>query len=384
MSTTSEIEITSLAHGGRGVGRIEGQVCFVPYALPGDRLQVTINNEHKGILWANIAEVLEASPHRTESACDVFGRCGGCTWLHFAYPAQAEWKQRIVRDCFERIAGAEIETAWAEDADLRLGYRTRATFHGELNARGFYAGGSRDVVAIGACPLCHPKLNAALQRLSETKVRGSVELVVNPEGDEVFAWAKRPNAALKEAFPATGSVDDSRPRDQFLLDGAPIVNGAFAQSSLLLNRQLRSVVQAALTDSEQVLDLYCGTGNFSLGLGDDVAVLGLDHNQAAIDAAMALERGAYMQAEEKEFKQALADHNWEAVILDPPRVGAKEVAPAVAKSGAQTVVYVSCDPATLARDAKAFLKADWHIDRCAVVDMFPHTAHIETVCCFKR
>ena len=94
MSEQSTLEISGLAHGGHGVGRIDGRVCFVPYALPGDVIRVEVVRESKGILWGAIAELVTPSPDRTAPACPVFGQCGGCTWLHFAYPAQAEWKQR--------------------------------------------------------------------------------------------------------------------------------------------------------------------------------------------------------------------------------------------------------------------------------------------------
>ncbi|MBN2310909.1 MAG: class I SAM-dependent RNA methyltransferase, partial [Candidatus Hydrogenedentes bacterium] len=169
------VEIASVAHGGHGVGRIEGRVCFVPYALPGDTVRVHIERESKGVLWGRIDEVLTPSPDRCEAACPVFQWCGGCSWLHFTYPAQAWAKQRIVQDCLERIAGIEAGPDWAEDAALRLGYRTRAEFQYDGEHRGFHALGTRRVVDIERCPLCHDKLNAALSLLREVAYKGPVE-----------------------------------------------------------------------------------------------------------------------------------------------------------------------------------------------------------------
>ena len=120
------VPITGVAHGGHGVSRIDGQVCFVPYALPGDTVEVRVVRQARGVLWGAIDKLVEPSPHRCAPCCPYFGACGGCMWLHFAYPGQAEWKQRIVKDALERIAGVTADVVWVEDEILRLGYRTRA------------------------------------------------------------------------------------------------------------------------------------------------------------------------------------------------------------------------------------------------------------------
>lgn len=378
------LEITGLAHGGDGVGRIEGQVCFVPYALPGDVVRVRVTRRARGVLWASIEGIVERSPHRTGGDCPVFGRCGGCTWLHFAYPAQAEWKQRIVRDCFERIAGLEVETAWVDVPELRLGYRTRAEFHGARGRWGFFARGTHDIMDIPSCPLCHPRLNEAFATLRQLSVTQSVELTANPEGDEVLAWARPGHIQLKKLFPGSGAPAARGERAGFVFDGVPVVNGAFSQSSLLLNRALRRVVDEAVGDASAVLDLYCGSGNFSLALADKARVLGIDHDRAAIGAAQSMGRGEFRLGDEAAFRAAVDEAPWDVVLLDPPRAGAKPVAQAVAESAARAVVYVSCDPATLARDVKTLTARGWRAARVTVVDMFPNTAHIETVCRFER
>src|SRR5690606_28505311 len=127
------VDITGVAHGGDGVCRIDDRVCFVPYALPGDRLRIVVEREAKGVLWGVLADIVEPSPHRQDATgcCPVGRHCGACGWLHFAYPAQAEWKRRIVLDSLQRIARVEADVEWVEDPELRLGYRTRAEFHGD-------------------------------------------------------------------------------------------------------------------------------------------------------------------------------------------------------------------------------------------------------------
>lgn len=377
------LEITSLAHGGYGVGRIDRQVWFVPYGLPGDILQVSEARRSHGIVWGKIEEIPGPSPHRVQHTCPVFGSCGACTWLHFAYPAQLEWKQRIVLDTLKRLGGVEPRESTAiEDPELRLGYRTRAEFQGDGWKRGFYAEGSHDVIDVTMCPLCHPKLNAALTQVREANVTGPVEITVNPEGDDVLIWTAKPNRRLLKALPSAQSFESSEDRRQFQFDGVPIINGAFSQSSLLLNRTLRSIIHETLAGAENVLDLYCGSGNLSLAL--DADVIGIDRNRAGIAAAQALQRHDYRDGDDGDIICAVEAKPWGAILLDPPRTGAIAIMQALAESGAARIVYTSCDPATLARDAKVLIKGGWIMTRATVVDMFPNTAHIETVGVFER
>lgn len=381
-----EAAVEAAGHGGEGIARVDGRTCFLADALPGDRVQARIGPEKRGVLHGSVEAVLEPSPHRREPNCPVFDACGGCSWLNFAYPGQAEWKRRIVEDCLRRIGGLELETDWAEDPTLRLGYRTRATFHGDGRAWGFYARGSHDVVDIGACPLCHPRLNAAFERLRAIPMRGSVELTVDPEGEPVLAWTREDAAPVREVFGHVNGPGDEE-RASFVFDGLPIVNGAFSQSSLLLNRVLRRVVHDALGEPERLLDLYCGNGNFSLDVRAN-RVLGLDHNRAATAAAASLASGvpshAYRAGGEEAFAEALAAESWDAVVLDPPRTGARAVMEPLSRVDAERLVYVSCDPATLARDAKTLAGAGWRLERAVCVDMFPQTPHVETVARFAR
>jgi 23S rRNA (uracil1939-C5)-methyltransferase len=381
---THEAEITAVGHGGSGICRIDGQVCFVPYGLPGDVLRLRIVRQTKGVLWGEIDTVLTPSPDRTTPQCVNFGTCGACTWDHFAYPAQAEWKQRIVRETLARIGGIEVEVAWREDAALRRGYRTRAEFHGDGHRFGFYALGSNTIVDTPQCSLCHPRVNEVLARLRELRPKGSVTVTVDPEGEAQLLWCNRPMPRVKDAFLAVNWPKDRAPRVHFLFDGIPIVNGTFAQASLLLNRLLQAEVHRMLNGATRVLDLYCGNGNLSLGLAGEVEILGIDHNAAVVQAANALAKGRFLQGGEDAFVHALSDEGWDAVLLDPPRTGAKEILPALARSAAARMVYVSCDPATLARDLKALAAGHWRVQEVTVIDLFPHTSHMETVCLLGR
>lgn len=378
------IEITSLANGGDGIGRIDGMVCFVPYGLPGDTLRVRITRSVKNARWAEILEVLSPSPERTTPDCPVFGHCGGCAWFHFAYPQQAEWKQRLVRESLERIAGISTELEWRENPALRLGYRTRAEFHGDGKRLGFYAARSHDIVNIDQCPLCHPKLNAALPTLHKAGIKGAVTITVNPEGDEVLVWTTFTKRSLKDRFPLSSTPADKTPRSQFMLDGVPVVNSGFSQASLLLNRLLVKTTQEMIGKAESLLDLYCGSGNLSLALADRMRVYGVDHHHASVKAADKVGKAHYEAGTEEDMVKQAATDDWDIILLDPPREGAKAVMPALSACQARAIVYVSCDPATLARDLKTLAAAGWKPVRTVVLDLFPNTPHMETVCRLER
>jgi 23S rRNA (uracil1939-C5)-methyltransferase len=378
------VEITSVAHGGHGVARIDGRVCFVPYALPGDVATIRIDRELRGVLWGAIESIETPSPDRVDAPCPYFGECGGCTWLHFAYPAQADAKQQIVRDCFERIAKLDAEVEWLENPDLRLGYRTRAKFFAADGKRGFHAQRTHDVVDIAHCALCHPKLNQALNALREIGRNRDVEICVNPEGNDVLVWTEKRDRLLEEHFPLAGFRHSNEKRGKFLFDGAPVVNGCFSQASLLLNRMLRDAVHDAIGSPATLLDLYAGAGNFSVTLPASVKVMGIDQERAPIAAANELRPDSYRAGKTPAFERALERGTWDVILLDPPRAGAKPIAKALAAAKPERIVYVSCNPSTLARDAATICAGGWRIERLQAVDMYPNTAHIECVCTFRR
>lgn len=381
----AEIEITSVGHGGAGIGRIDGQVCFVPYGLPGDQLEIKVTRATPRMMWGELVEVLTPSPDRVTPDFPDWRRSGVSTWLHFRYPAQARWKQRIVRDCLDRIAGIpDVELEWLEEPELRTGYRTRAEFHGDGKHFGFYALGTHDIVDTVQCPLCHPAMNRALTRLREIELKGAVTVTVNPEGEDVLVWTNFVNRKLRDRFAQSSHPKDERPPMQFEFDGVPIVNGTFSQSSLLLNRLLRKTVQEFVGAPPSLLDLYCGNGNLSLGLADGTKVLGIDHSKFAVRAARDKRRGHYKPGHENKMAKEIAAGAWDTILLDPPRSGAKNLAPVLAESKARAIVYVSCDPATLARDLKMLSGGGWRLQRIRALDLFPNTSHVETVTLLAR
>jgi len=377
------IEISAVGHGGAGIGRIDGRVCFVPFALPGDTVRIAIAREAKGVLWGRILEVVKPSEHRLDVEIPNFEESGACAWLHFAYPAQAEWKQRIVRDSFERIAKMECEVGWRENPELRTAYRTRAIFHGDAKNVGYYAPGSHDIVAMEACPLSHARVNEVLRELRKVRFKGEVTVTVNPEGQEVLLWTRFAKEKLPPQYKMVDSPAENKKRNGFIFDGVPVVNGCFAQNSLLLNRVLRECVSEAVGAPKRVLDLYCGSGNFSIAL-KNAEVRGVDHNRHSIYAAAKLRPEAYKVGDEIMMARYLQKEAWELIIVNPPRAGAKSLQKALQFAQSPKMVYVSCDPATLARDVKEYCMKGWKLRSVTAVDMFPNTPHVETVCVLER
>ena len=381
---TARLAITGVAHGGHGIARTDDGVCFVPGALPGDVVEAASVERARKVLWARDYAVVQPSPDRITPACPSPGACGACPWIHFAYPAQAEWKRRIVQETLSRLGGLTVEPEWREDPAWRLGYRTRATVHSDGGSWGFHAPRSHRVAPLSRCLLCHDKLNAIFARLPKGVPGGSAEITVDPEGDAVLAWSRTPAEPLRKAFPNLAYPKQDKPRPRFIFDGVPVVAGGFSQASLLLNRLLRQTVHELTGRPESLLDLYCGSGNLSLGLDSETEVLGLDHNRAAIESADSQRPGAYRQGDETVFRRMIKDRRWDVILLDPPRQGAKEVMESLAKARANSLVYVSCDPATMARDLRRLTTAGWSISRLCALDLFPHVPHVETIAVLKR
>ena len=383
-SPVQEINITSMAHVGDGIGRIDTMVCFVAGALPGETVRVRIYRRSKNALWGQLLEVVSPAAERiTDSSCAEYPCAASCAWHNFAYPAQGEWKQRIVSETLKRIGRIEIEVSFVEDATLRHGYRTRAVFHGDGTVLGYYTPRTHDVIPLPDCPLNHPRLNEALAALRPLGLRGNIHVTVNPEGEETLVCLREALPQVRELFPLI-DVFDSRKRSSFLFDGAPIVNGAFSQASLLLNRMLRRETDARIGEAASLLDLYCGNGNLSLHHVDKREVFGIDRAQETIIAANELAPGHYQRGDENDMIALIQDRVWEVILLDPPRTGAKALIETLANARATRIIYVSCDSATFARDARGLCEGDWRLTSVAALDMFPHTPHVETIGVFER
>ncbi len=418
------LTIDRLAAGGDGVGRIGAKVAFVALTAPGDEVEVEIREERRTWCRARVLRLVKPGPDRVAPHCPAFGDCGGCDWQHLSYPAQLAAKQSIVADALRRIGRLDPPAITPTlPSPLELGYRHRArlhiTRHNGAMRFGFFRPGSHDVVPLVKCPVLHPALNGILGVLAETGRRQPAAFALCREARIDSGWD---GAAVRLLFrggqgepagipraQAQAMREDAAARGIRLLladaSGEPLALGpgldalvttgeTFTQVNLRQNTALVALViaLAAPVAGEEVLDLCCGLGNLALSAAARGGrVTGVDLDQGAIfqarENARRLGRAAtFVRDDAGAAVRTLAGvgRRFSLVLLNPPRTGAREAVAAIPALSPTRVVVVSCDPATLARDAAVLAAAGYILDIARPVDLFPQTAHIETAARFRR
>jgi len=414
------VQVTTheMAYGPHAVARLDGKVLFVRGAAPDELVEVRIRESRDRFAFADVVAVLRPSPARRPTPCPYLPRCGGCPWQHLDYAAQLAAKSAVVREQLRRIARLEAAPIDAVlPSPRQLGYRRRIKLRVDGGAVGLLAAASHSVVPIDHCLLAEPSVNAAipaaaalvsaltsqLRRIELNAIAAqSARVVVAAEVEGPFAEADaaRIETWLAEFPNVSGMALRGRGwrrswgaiRTKLEGEDGPELTvraPGFTQVNPLGNRALVATVVTAVDPRPglRVLDLYAGAGNFSLPLRRRGAVVTSveEDREAAADArsSAAGESGPSMRviAERAERVVArLADgaEQFDAVVLDPPRAGAAGCMPALLRLRPQRIVYVSCDPATLARDLRALSPA-YRVERVQPIDLFPHTYHIETV-----
>lgn len=418
-----EIVVESLAPGGEGVLRLpDGRVAFVPRAIDGERVRVHIEAERGKKRAARLLEVVVPSPDRVEPACAFHKRCGGCDWMHIDAAAQGARHAAIVRDLLSRVAPTPEPVVHVLDGVAALRSRARFGLRVERGRAklGMRAERSHDVVDIDRCLVVEDGLlNAARAVASWVFSRSlsgeiavafgrrdglrmpvvSVELSGDPEpsffallekatsGGDAFQLAGARVTLLRAARPM--SFGDPRPV-QLGWDGEPLVidAGGFAQASdaggVLLAERARAL---AKPEAAKVLELFAGSGTLSVALAKDArSFASVEQNPDAVTCARENLRargleGTLRTADAESVKVA---PGLDVVVLDPPRAGAPSACAAIASAKPRRVVYVSCDPVTLARDAKALVSAGYRVAAVEVAPLFLHTSHVETIVLFDR
>ncbi len=385
-----ELVIDELAAGGDGVGRdASGRVTFVARTAPGDRVRAQVLSSTASYARAELREVCSPGPARRAPACAAFvAGCGGCQWLHVEEAAQRAAKAALVARALRRLAGLELRPILAPAPALR--WRRRARLHVEQGQLGLYAHGSRSLVELTSCPQLEAPLERVLPLLAAANPPdGELALAVSTRGEVAVAHLSASWPAARALVGQAGIVGVATAAETFgaplleLEDGLWLGAESFAQASAEASVLLAELVLEPLGQGQgrSLLELHAGAGTFTRGLVaagwqvtacDVVApprpVPGAD--RWVCDAAEAVAR---MRAQPPA-----------AIVLDPPRAGARELMPALAALGAARVVYVSCDPATLARDVEALAARGYQPLWAQPVDAMPQTAHIETVLVLAR
>ena len=382
-----EVEITGLAAGGDGVARdAGGRVTFVPRTAPGDRVRVRIVKTTASLAHAELLEVTAPSEQRVDPPCPHFELgCGGCAWQHVARDAQLRAKQSIVASALRRLADLDLHPI--ADPAPPYGWRRRARFHVANGRVGLYALGTRRVLSIDHCPQLEPRLDAALQAVrAATPPDGELALLVGENGDVAVgvqhAWRGAEQLVGRADIRGVVAADARHGNPLVELEPALAIEPwDFAQASAAGNAELIAIVRRAVgrpagkPASGRLLELFAGAGNFTRAFVVD------DWDVVASDAVAPPSKtlpvkfivGTAADVLEKNLGKL------DVVVLDPPRTGALDCIPGLAKLAPSTIVYVSCDPATLARDAERLVAHGYRATDAWPVDLMPQTAHVEVV-----
>jgi 23S rRNA (uracil1939-C5)-methyltransferase len=405
---------------------------FVPFVLPGEKVEANIRQEKPGFARGAVTQLIEASPDRVEVCCQYFQQCGGCHYQHISYDRQLEFKAGILRETLQRIAKIELKSeiqlhaspAWNYRNRTRLQVRTAPEF-----ALGYFQFASHDFLPVRECPISSPLLNRVITLLLE--LRGldcpvsveEIELFADADDKSLLVWAfcqrdadrtdllRWAEAVAREAPEITGVTffssrrrgqDEDTPSDTKPLaqsgatslryrtkhHGYQVSAGSFFQVNRFLIDDLVSVVTGEAS-GELALDLYAGVGLFSAALAQNFHhILGVEASHTAhgdfLQNVPANVKAAGARTEDY-LRNRLVRKRPDLVVLDPPRTGAgKTVIRSLVELGAPLVRYVSCDPATLARDVAPLLAAGYHIAEAYLFDLFPETFHIESVMLLSR
>jgi 23S rRNA (uracil1939-C5)-methyltransferase len=425
----ANVTILDLTHDGVGVADLDGRKIFVPDALPGERVEVALRKRRRKIQEADLKRVLEPAPDRVTPGCEYFGRCGGCALQHLEHSAQVSFKQRVVAETLKRIGRVEpgewlpavVSTPWHYRRRARLGVKHVAG-KGRVLV-GFRERAGPYITDMHRCPVLMPPVDGLLGELALLIEKSSLKerlpqieaAVADNATALVFRVLEDPSAADTEAFRAFGARHDidmywqrggpgtvvpigrARPLTFTLAEfGLTFEFSAtdFVQVNAGINAELVStaVRLAAVEPADKVLDLYCGLGNFSLPLAQRAgALLGVEGDAGLVARAVrnaaknGIANARFVTADLMASDWPFYRERWDAVVLDPPRTGAEAPVAEIGSSEARRIVYVSCHPATLARDAQVLVEKHGFTLRVArVFDMFPHTHHIEALALFTR
>jgi len=377
------VEIERLLPGGFGLAHAEGLTLFVGLAAPGDVLRVKIERKRGSVGFASIIEVVKPSTVRVEPPCPYFGLCGGCDFQQLDYEAQLAAKVEIIRDCLHRIARIEtVPEIVMVPSPAQWQYRSRANwqFDPKTKRLGYFARGSHEVCDVEVCAVLRPELQQTLERLREQMREGTLSKKLT----DIEAVGGDEDVSLASGTAHFRSKEVSR----------RIANETYyfgAEAFFQINHELLGLLLGEAVGEERgklAIELYSGVGLFTLPLArrfDQVTAVeansrAVDYAQRNLDAADLDNVEVANMSVAEWLKHWLGFERPEFLLLDPPRTGAESgVIEGILSVAPQKICYVSCDPATLARDLNKLLAGSYSLDSIVGFDMFPQTHHVETV-----
>jgi len=428
-----KVTIESFTHDGRGVAHVDGKAVFIDEALPGEELEFIYTDSRKDYAEGKVESLFTQSPDRGEAACPHFGRCGGCSFQHVKDEQQIIIKQGLLAEQFQRIGKVNITEFWEPIIGPHWGYRRKARMgvkHVAKKGRvlvGFRERRNQFLAEIESCKVMHPivgeklmDLSAMIGQLSIKDKIPQIEVaigdddcvlafrVLEPASDEdkeimrSFGQEHNISVCLQSKGPDTIKPIDGEPEvvPKYSLPDQGITfhfkPAMFTQVNYEINRKMVNRVMQEMDFNEQdrVLDLFCGLGNFTLPIATKAGhVVGIEGDQPLVNHAK--ENALLNNLSNVEFfvadlskdvsDQAWARQKYNKVMLDPSRAGASDVLHNLKKWNPELIMYVSCNPSTLARDAGILVnELGYTLVKAGVMDMFPQTGHVESIALFKK
>lgn len=409
-----KVRIDNLTFGGKGIGRYEGKVIFVPYSAPGDEVEVKIIKDRKTYSIGEIVRVSKASEFRRVAECKYFELCGGCHWQHIIYEKQLVIKEEVLRETAKRIGKAESSVIHnIVPSPLEFRYRHRLRLHKRGSSLGFYRVSSNRIISIEDCLIADEKLSklfSILRRiLTGRDIEGDAELAVGDMGKTVALYSNINTIRATDLFTKLREEDNSlggfiwRYRGKLCYLGNPYTyfnytydhgieikmryhGSVFSQVNnyinvLMVQNLLHFVDNLKI---KNVLDLFCGTGNFSIPISFKVEhVKGIDVDRYAIEDAMEnakenkRDNCVFIRSDVSEFLEKEKTSQYDLIILDPPREGIKDIIAQILSIGPKYICYISCNPPAFYRDFKSLIDNGYNPLYSIPFDMFPQTYHLE-------
>jgi 23S rRNA (uracil1939-C5)-methyltransferase len=382
---TIQMTLDDMAFEGAALGRADGQVVFADYGIPTEEVIVKIESSRRQFLDGRVIEVLSPAPSRVDPPCPYFGRCGGCQWQHIEYGEQVRLKQHVMHDQLRRIGKIEAPPVSPTIASpAPYGYRNNARFStNEDGSLGFITRGpaGREFLRIDQCMIMHPKINEILAKLQGHGA--GLHQVVIRIGEQTGDIFVQPDMSERTTAVETGQAgyDEELSGARFTVSAPSFFQTNSKQAEALI----RLVTERLdLNGSGTVVDAYAGVGTFAKLLAPHVEkVIAIEESASAVaDARINVEGIDNIEYHQSKVEHLLGDLDIapDAVILDPPRSGChKRTLRAVLKLKPAKLIYVSCNPATLARDLRTLIDGGYELKDVTPVDMFPQTYHIESV-----
>ena len=428
---TYELDIETLSHEGRGISHFDDKVIFIRGALPGEKVIANRSLSRAKYEEADVVEILKPSPDRIEPKCAVYGICGGCSFQHLSSENQINAKQTWLQSAFMGQAKVEPKewldplqvTSWGYRRKARLG--VRYVHKKEKVLVGFRERKSSFITVMDRCEVLHPSLGDSLSVLGECIGKLSVKSqipqieVAIAERDTILILRHlepltiEDEAVLRDYaerlsitwYMQSGGMNTVKPLDDVvnLSYNLPEYNiemaflpTDFTQVNFELNQKMLNLALSllALNNEDKVIDFFCGLGNFTLPIARYVnSVVGVEGDSGLIERAKenaernGIENASFYKAnlfEEIEGFEWFRGQTYNKALIDPARTGAIEIVELLPKLGVERLVYVSCNPATLARDTAKLLELGYQLEKAGVMDMFPQTAHVESIALFVK